>query len=249
MKRLLNVCAFLSLIGFLAACEKSDGSGLPSTGTGQGGSTARFTILGQYLYVVDNASLKSYSLENPTAPEYRSAVQIDDVVETIYGLDDKLFIGSQNGMYIYDVSIPDYPDFVGGFSHIQSCDPVIPYGNYAYVTLRGGTGCRNTANNQLDVLDISDIQNPVLIQSIPMSNPHGLGISGELLFVAEAYEGIKVFDISNPDEPLQIGHHREIHVVDVILHQGLLIATGRDGVHQFDYTNPADLQLVSTLTY
>ena len=79
--------------------------------------------------------------------------------------------------------------------------------------------------------------------------PHGLGISGELLFVAEAYEGIKVFDISNPEEPIQIGHHREIHVVDVIFHRGLLIATGRDGVHQFDYTNPADLQLVSTLTY
>ncbi|MDN4165198.1 hypothetical protein QWY31_06780 [Cytophagales bacterium LB-30] len=249
MKRLLNLCALMSLIGFLMACESSDGGGLPTSGTGQGGSTARFTILGEFLYVVDNATLRTFSLENPTEPEFRSVVDIDDVVETIYGLDDKLFIGSQNGMYIYDVSIPEYPDYVGAFSHIQACDPVIPYGNYAYVTLRGGTGCRNAANNQLDVLDITDIQNPFLIQSIPMSNPHGLGISGQLLFVAEAYEGIKVFNISNPEEPLQVGHYREIHVVDVILHRGLLIATGRDGVHQFDYTNPTELQLVSSLTY
>ena len=57
-------------------------------------------------------------------------------VETIFPFKDKLFIGSQNGMFVYNINNADNPSLVGQFSHVQSCDPVIADDDYAYVTLR-----------------------------------------------------------------------------------------------------------------
>ncbi len=49
-----------------------------------------------------------------------------------------MFLGSTNGMYIYDISAPDTPKYVSELQHVTSCDPVVVDDKYAYVTLRGG---------------------------------------------------------------------------------------------------------------
>ena len=52
---------------------------------------------------------------------------------------NRLFIGSQTGMFIYNLSNPDNPVQDGQFNHVRSCDPVIADEKYAYVTLRSGS--------------------------------------------------------------------------------------------------------------
>ena len=39
---------------------------------------------------------------------------------------------------------------------MTSCDPVVVQGDYAFVTLRGGTECQGFSN-QLDIIDISTL--------------------------------------------------------------------------------------------
>ena len=67
----------------------------------------------------------------------------------------------------------------------------------AYVTLRTGTNCGGNLNT-LDVVNIKDINSPKLVMSYGLTNPHGLGKDGDLLFICDGTAGLKVYDASDP---------------------------------------------------
>lgn len=248
MKRTISTVLILSftLLFFSFSCSDGSNDVVPST-SGQGGSMARFTVVGDYLYVVDTRSLHVYSLADASSPEKLKEVLLGVAIETIFPYQGKLFIGSQEGMHIYDILNPEEPEFLSTYTHVTSCDPVVVQDTLAYVTLRSGNTCWR-GQNQLDVISISDPRNPRLIVSYPMENPFGLGIDDTTLFVCEGQFGLKVFDASNPEAIEEIGHLSSIHSFDVIPRNGNLILTGKDGVFQFDYTNPEKLKQKSSLT-
>lgn len=233
-----------------------DGLGMPSIGseavsiipgtTGIAGSLARFTLYGDWMYAVQNNSLKIFNIGTTPGISIGQEVSIDRMVETIYPLQDKLFLGTTTGMLIYDLSNPETPVFVSAFDHINSCDPVVVEGNYAYVTLRNGNMCNN-ATNQLDVVDISSLANPFLVKSYPMYNPHGLGIDNSTLFICDGDAGLKVYDATDPMEihMHQLAHFPDIKTYDVIPYNGLLMMIGADGLFQYDYSNLDSLMLIS----
>lgn len=242
MKKVFLFCLLTSLI---YACKGDAISASPSTGVG--GSTARFTIAKGYLYIVDNQSLKVYNIQNVANPTFLKKVSLNTVVETIYPFNEHLLIGTQNGMYIFTITIPDNPQFVSVYSHIVSCDPVVADGNYAYVTLRSGTNC-NRGINVLDVIDIKDLKTPKLIKSYPMQSPYGLGVGGNLLFVTEGENGLKVFDKTSPTELKQIKSFQDFSAVDVIPQDNILIITGKDGIYQYSYNAQNELRLLSKIS-
>ena len=221
----------------------------PIMQTGIGGSMARFTIMKEHLYAIDHSNMTIFDIQDLDNPVPGAVLNIGWGIETIFPYQDNLFIGSQSGMIIYDNSNPNFPTHLSTFEHIVSCDPVVVEGNTAYVTLRGGSGCRNGFTNQLDVIDITDLTQPKLIKTYPMTNPHGLGIDNGLLFICEGDAGLKVFDASND---LNITDHLlayfgEIHAYDVIPYQGNLIMIGEDGLYQFNYSDPEDIQFSSMI--
>ncbi len=221
--------------------------GAPSVGIG--GSMARFTISQNHLYTVDNTSMRLFDIVRPEDPVPGSTVQVGWGIETIFPYKDKLFIGSQTGMFIYDVANPKQPARLSTFRHLQSCDPVVVDDNYAYITLRSGPTCRNTTLNQLDVVDIRDLQNPKLVKTYPMQNPHGLGKDGNTLFICDGTAGLKVY---NAADVLKIDQNKigsqAIHSYDVIPYGNLAIVTGEDGLYQYDYSDPKNLKLLSKIT-
>ena len=103
---------------------------------------ARFSIVNNYLYTVNNSQLTSFNITTANNPVKTATQTVGWNIETIYPFSNKLFIGSMTGMFIYDISNPATPVAQGQFTHVRSCDPVIADGNYAYVTLRGGTAWR-----------------------------------------------------------------------------------------------------------
>jgi hypothetical protein len=222
------------------------------TTVGVGGSTARFTITENHLYTVDRSSLRVFNLlKNPLQPNLANTLNIGWDIETIYPYDDKLFIGGMSGMRIFDASDPETPKFLSEFQHARACDPVVAQGNRAYVTLRSGTPCQGT-NNQLDVLDITEITRPKLIKTYPMHSPIGLSITGEVLMICESDEGLKVFNAKDDltiDKNL-LQHLKDFDAFDVIAleKQALAIVTGKNGIYQFDYSNPSKLQRLSVLS-
>ncbi len=228
----------------LACTEDSSYMGDNSSGSGKGGSMARFTISNDVLYTVDYNTLKLFDLSDEQHPNYLSGKDqhLDFGVETISCRDSLLLIGSQDGLYIYDIQRPLFPNFMSKTQHLKSCDPVVASGNYAYVTLNTeGVWCGNSTN-VLDIYDITDPGNPMLMNTIPMNYPKGLGIDGNKLFVCDKTAGIKVFDISDPITPVwtdDLSHIKEmqdINTYDVIPLNGLLLVSASRGFYQLDYT-------------
>ena len=222
-------------------------------GTGIAGSLAHFSIIGDYLYTIqhDGFTLDIYDLTQPKQPTHANTVNVGVHLETLFPYGDKLFIGSNVGMFIYDNSDPLNPVQLSRFEHARACDPVFVHGNYAYVTLWDGSTC-GSGPNQLDVIDISDLTNPVLKKSFSMENPHGLSVKGDVLLLCEGSFGFKTFDNS---DPLRVGnrlldHATGIDATDVISLPGnanVAMVIGSDGFYQYSFDDPANLQLLSVL--
>jgi len=216
--------------------------------SGTGGSMARFTLHVNYLYTVDNSMLRLFNLDNPTLPVKEKELYVGWNIETLFPYENKLFMGSTTGMYIYGIEDPSNPHYISTFWHASSCDPVVVEGNYAYVTLRAGNLCGDN-QSQLDVIDISDIRNPVLLKEYPMVEPYGLGIDEAVLFVCDGDAGLKVYDASDPlaiDQHM-LAHYPQIHAFDVIPVGEVLIMIGKDGLYQYDYSNPSDISELSVI--
>ncbi len=227
-------------IDFMADVSNGTPGGAESTGTG--GSMARFTLNQNYLYVVDNASLKLFNISQSTNPNFEKNVAISWNIETIFPYQDKLFIGTKTGMYIYSVQNPANPEFISQFSHASSCDPVVVSGNYAYVTLRGGNLC-GAIESQLNVIDISTIENPQMVASYPMVEPYGLGIDDSVLFVCDGSAGLKIYNAKNPMDIAanQLTAYPNNHAFDVIPLGDILVMIGVDGLYQYDYSDLSNI--------
>jgi hypothetical protein len=103
-------------------------------------------------------------------------------------------------IHSFDVSNPKTPELIGMYKHTESCDPVVVEGNRAYVTLRGGTECNHQVN-RLEIVDISNPQNPKRISSTKMTNLHGLAVDCGYVYLCDVDAGFKVVDATNPQNP------------------------------------------------
>lgn len=235
-------------VGFAMAMDNAVNTVTSSGKAGMGGSMARFTISSNHLYSVDQNNLQVINIANLSDPVPGNKIEIGWGIETIFPYEDKLFVGAQNGMHIFDNSNPDNPVLASTYAHVNSCDPVVVQNDIAYVTLRSGSECQGFTN-QLDVLNVENIKNPELIISHPMENPHGLAIDGENLFIAEGKYGLKRFDASNIlkiNERL-MAHMQEVHAFDVIAIDNVIMLIGEDGFYQYDYSNPDKFELLSMI--
>ncbi|MEO1053317.1 MAG: hypothetical protein AAFX87_21975 [Bacteroidota bacterium] len=237
----------ISILIIFTACEDSNELASVAPGvTGVGGSLARFAVSGDRLYTVDNQSLNVFDVTNPAETEKVTTAQIGFGIETIFPKGDKLFIGAQAGMFIYDIADPDNPQYISEYQHVVSCDPVVVEGKYAYVTLRSGNNCQRFTN-VLQVVDIEDLSNPFLVAEYQMHNPHGLGIDQGVLFLCDGDDGLKVFDASDPLDISnnQVAHFDDIHAYDVIPFNGQLMLVGNDGLAQYLYDQEINLDSLS----
>lgn len=215
---------------------------------GVGGSMARFTLMGNYLYTVTDRELNVFNIAQPNNPLYSNMVPIGWRIETIFPFKSNLFIGSQTGMFIYNTVDPAHPALVSQFSHLTSCDPVIADDDYAYVTLRTGTACVGTIN-QLDILNIQNLQSPTLVHSYPLTNPHGLSKTGNSLFICDGSGGLKVFDATDKNNLQLLQTVSGINAYDIILLNNIAIVVATDGLYQYDISQPDNITLKSNIRY
>lgn len=102
-------------IGFADAISE----GVPTTG--QGGSPARFKIVEDYLYAVDSQRIHMFNIQNLADPITQGNIHAGFGIETIFNRGNYLFLGSRSGMYIYDISQTDSPEYVSEFNHATDC--------------------------------------------------------------------------------------------------------------------------------
>ena len=260
MKNMVMGLAFIAA-SLMMGCESglNDVSGTDSN-TGVGGSYARFVIVGDFMYVVDDQSLITFSIADADNPVQIDKQPVGDRIETIFNFQRKLFIGSGSGLFIYEIRANGIPEQLSETTYFEfeifPCDPVVANDSFAYVTLNskrrinnpcGGSFEINT--NLLKIFDITNPSQPILLTEYPMVAPKGVGLDGKTLFVCDDTAGLKVFDVTDPYNLQSIAHIENITTFDVIPLDGLLLVVGPENVYEFDYTDLNNITLISSFRY
>lgn len=236
-------------VAFLDASNSAGASsGVSGSGTGFGGSMARFGIKDKVLYIVDQNNLKVFDITNKTSPAKMGDFYPGPNIETMFLSGNNMFLGTTTGMIIYDISNPLVPTSRVFFNHARSCDPVIVDDTLAYITLRTGTTCGGTVN-LLDVVNIKKISSPSMVATFSMINPHGLGKKGDLLFICDGSAGLKIYDASEPKTlgAKLIYSYPNINAFDVIPIGNLLVMIGDNGLYQYNYSDIKNITLLSKI--
>ena len=218
-----------------------------SSGTGVGGSLARFAILGNKMYVVTTDKLKTFDISNSSQLKQLNEIKLSGLndIETIFAFDRNLFIGSRSALHLYKIDSLGFPKFANIANHSWGCDPVVANDSVAFVTTRNGRTCRlgNNNSNQLIIYNVKDINYPSQISVLPMTFPNGVGLDKNILFVCD--NGIRVFDVSKPTNLRLIRHIQGIDALDVIPLNGQLLVIGENLLTQMDYKNIENIKVIS----
>lgn len=213
--------------------------------TGINGSTSKYAIVNDYLYALSGNKINTLSIVKTDDPKLVNTTINNGTIETIFPLKDKLFIGAQAGMFIYSINNPAAPVELGKFVHARVCDPVIADGNIAYVTLHASQNRCAGVTNQLDVVDISNVSQPILIKTYTLTNPYGLSKDGNLLFICDGAVGLKVFDATTATNITLKQTLPSTETYDVIALNGIAYVTAKDGLYQYSYSNTNNVHLIS----
>lgn len=215
--------------------------------TGTGGSTARMTISGDFLYAIAGSRVQLFDITTPEAPAPWVQVQIDWDIQTLFPYGDFLLVGAADGVHILDNTDPGSPIHVGDFQHARAIDPVVAQDGFAYVTLRtDNTQPGPSVANQLNVIDIQDITQPELLTTLPMQGPAGLSIEDENLYVCDGEAGLKTFDLVDPVNPTVTHAVPGLNCSDVIAQGNQLFVIDDLGLSQYS-TESGTPVLLSTI--
>lgn len=239
----IHIIAYTFALFLLLGCSNSPDVSAPSnlqSPTGKGGSMARFAINGNHLYTVDMQNLRTFDISNASDPVYKTKTPLGFDIETIFPYNQYLLIGTQTGMQIISIQNPQNPQWLSTYSHIRTCDPVVAQDSIAYVTLRAGRTCGTANLNQLEVINIKNPNYPQIMAVYPLTNPYGLGIDGNKLFVCDGNAGLRVFRLNTPVNLTQTAQHNIADAYDVIPYNNLLIISGGQGIYQYSYSQSND---------
>jgi hypothetical protein len=251
MKYLLSIFTLAFLLFSGLSCTKEGGSSDAASAvnsTGKGGSLARFAIVGNYIYLADYSTIEVHDITNPADAAKKGSVNVGFGVETIFPYKDKLFIGSMDGMYIYDLANPALPVKLGEARHVRTCDPVVANDSIAYVTLRGSGNC-GAATDGLYTYNITNIKSPVQKSLLPMSSPYGLGLKDTVVFVCRANAGLSIVNVKNSTAPKIMYTLNDGMYYDVIPYDDLLICYVSKGIILYDTKNVNSLTRLGTFNY
>jgi hypothetical protein len=233
--------------GIATYSQSTISNSAPKANSGAAGSMARFAAVNNYMYTVSTSSLNVININETSNPLFVQTKNIGWNIETIFPYKNKLYLGASTSMSVYDLQNPADPRLLSSATHWCSGDPVVADDNYAYVTLHAANICNSTVN-QLEIYSFSTLQSAVLIKAYPLTNPQGLSKDGNLLFICDGKDGLKIFDASNVSALKMIKQFSGMETYDVIAANGIAFLVAKDGLYQYDYSDATDIKLLSKLT-
>ncbi|MBN1580625.1 MAG: hypothetical protein JXA89_07965, partial [Anaerolineae bacterium] len=193
------------------------------------------------LLIVDVSTLSIARIVGQVETRYAAqAVAVHDGLAAVAEGDP----GGKGGVSIMDVSLPDMPWLVAYHTLPGPARGAALADGYAYLAYEGG----------LSALDLSDRQEPV--ETARVSLPQcGSDVAIDQGYAYVTADGLRVFDLSEPAQPAQVGHFQTIfcpfavavregraYFADVFCEQGGCGST----LHVVDVANPKDLQEIGT---
>lgn len=136
------------------------------------------------------------------------------------------------GLWIVDVAEPQEPEVIGHAELGHGSSDVVVSAGYAYVA--------NQSHGGIEVVDVSTPESPVLVATVEGECcAFGIDVAGDYLYLAVNSDGLRVFDLSIPDDPLDVGCYLLDVAFDVtILGDRAYVAGGYiPGLEIFDITH------------
>lgn len=172
-----------------------------------------------HLYVVGNANWAAvYSLADPLAPEILVNCRYDlewwssvGYLHDIYVRNDTAYCNAEwRGLFVVDFNDIQNPVMIGsmpvypqqGYNHSGWLMDNAPY--YAMADETHGMAVK--------IVDVSDMQNLTITDTItsgvhPYSIPHNLIYRDDFLYVSYYFDGMYVFDCTDPEHPVIAGFY------------------------------------------
>ncbi len=154
-------------------------------------------IAGDRVYVVKDDRFTSIDIHDPTHPVVLGSCTVPLWAWEVCVHDDFAYVGNSNvGLVVVDISNPAYPFRRGSVDTFDWMYDVVTDGSFVYA---------NLGNNRLGVYDVTnpDIPRSVLELQLP-GWLNQLELVGDRLFAA-ADPGVRVYDISSPGSPVEVG--------------------------------------------
>lgn len=168
----------------------------------QGRASAERIIISNDLAFAVGDSIRVFSLEDPAAPvRVDTATVRGDLRDFGFEVqDDCLYLGSSMSFLIYNISSPAAPQLIGSLDLPEMTGAYMTdiaiAGEYAYVAYVAGG---------LRIIDISDLAEPAEVAMIE-GDIYSVAVSGTTL-VASDDGVIRVLDVTNPLDPIQVGYY------------------------------------------
>ena len=178
-------------------------------------------VVNDFALVTDsNYPFHVYDISSPRNPEQVSAIYDDAASDGAHdmaisgdfaylsgwGLKDAFFPGI--GLWVIDITNPDNPSAVK-FVDLPNEQWSLGIKGTTLYALDGVLDPKEPDAFSLRILDISDSANPVLIESIPIPelqtlSPSDLVVAGNELFLSTGMMGLKRYDITDPQNPVDL---------------------------------------------
>jgi hypothetical protein len=206
-----------------------------------GGEAVR--IMGDFAFVAARAAgLRVISVSDPRRPVLAStfslpgkalAIEVDPQMELAY------IAADDGGLRIIDVSTPDLPRQVSSMT---------PAGGVQELELQEGRLSLSNADRIL-LIDVSRPEDPQLLGTYaPPRHARRIRVMDNIAYVADLDGGLKVFDITEPAQPLLVYAETEGMTYDLVVRGNrAYLADGPDGIRILDISRPARPRLVSRL--
>jgi hypothetical protein len=163
-------------------------------------STATVTVAGDRAYVTGSySSLRVFDVSQPT-----NLVYLGGTTEDIGEATNPFIWGdlALTGARIFEISDPAQPRLVASFPVAGPPFQIVVEGDHAFLAVSHGL----KDYGAMRIFDLSTISTPDVVGSVNLPfNPMKVALQGSLAFVANGHEGIRVIDVADPSQPVEIG--------------------------------------------
>lgn len=194
--------------------------------------TIDLEVDGGYLYVANRGyGMRVFDLADPRSPVDVRQVDHDGENQSVAIHGNLAYLGNYSaGLRLVDVADPPEADEVGFVDGTPESKGVSIQGGLAYVA--GGS--------QQTILDLA---RPDLPSKISTTDFYGYVrravVDGRYVYAAGDYQGLRVIDIADPEQPEEIGVVEACDVYDVVKDGDLVyLSCSEDGIRVVDVSDP-----------
>ncbi|MBI1800177.1 MAG: hypothetical protein HYR71_00930 [Chloroflexi bacterium] len=165
-----------------------------------GGIAQHVAVSGHYAYLAaDFGGLFVVDVSDPANPVEVGSFDTSGHTIDVSVLGKYAYVNDdENGLVIFNIANPARPFPIGQNASLGGGAIYLP-----------GNGLLYAATDALQIVDISDLTQPVVLSTYRSpNNLTDIAVAGTLAYVVDYYNGLYIFDVSTPANPLPLGSVR-----------------------------------------